>query len=339
MSRSGYILALALLTGFMARGQQRPQYTQYIFNNYLLNPALSGIENYTDVKVGYRRQWNGIQDAPQTSFVAAHWKLGNDYLWNNPLSLPDKGDHPMSRNYMQNYMASPAHHGVGVVAVYDKAAAISRLDVNLTYAYHLQLQNALNLSVGLAAGISRIGFDVSSLKFEDQMREDPAVLNTNTVQLKPDLAIGVWLYGARFFAGASLQSVLPQKLSFTKNSEENSGREVSHLFVTSGYRFFVDEDISMTPSVMFKKVSTTFSADLNMKMSFKDRFWLGGSYRKDDSFSAMMGVNFGKMLNLTYAYDFTTSGLNQVSNGSHEIVLGLQLNNVYQVWSGQRRMW
>lgn len=339
MRKLGHIITAILLAGLGAHAQQRPQYTQYIFNNYLLNPALSGIENYTDIKMGYRRQWTGIENAPQTSFVAAHWKLGDDYLWGNPLSLPDKGDDPMSRNYMQNYTASPAHHGIGVVAVYDKAAAISRLDFNLTYAYHLQLQNALNLSVGVSAGFSRIGFDANSLQFEDQTREDPAIRNTTISQFKPDLGMGLWLYGARFFAGVSLQSALPQKLSFTKNTDYNSGKEVPHLFVTSGYRFFLDEEISLTPSVMFKQVTATLSADLNMKASYKDKFWIGGSYRKGDSFSAMMGGNFGKMLNLTYAYDFTTSGLNKVSNGSHEIVLGIQLNNVYQVWSGQRRMW
>jgi hypothetical protein len=79
----------------------------------------------------------------------------------------------------------------------------------------------------------------------------------------------------------------------------------------------LDEEISLTPSVMLKQVTATLSADLNMKASYKDRFWVGGSYRKEDSFSAMMGGNFGKMLNLTYAYDLTTNGLNKVSNGSH----------------------
>jgi hypothetical protein len=89
--------------------QQRPQYTQYIFNNYLLNPALSGIENYVDFKAGFRKQWSGIDDAPQTTFASAHWNLGRDYLWKNPLSMPEDSDDPMSRNYMQNYTASPSH--------------------------------------------------------------------------------------------------------------------------------------------------------------------------------------------------------------------------------------
>ena len=54
----------ALGTGMALHAQQRPQYTQYILNNYILNPALSGIENYTDVKISGRDQWVGLGGAP-----------------------------------------------------------------------------------------------------------------------------------------------------------------------------------------------------------------------------------------------------------------------------------
>ncbi|SMC63148.1 PorP/SprF family type IX secretion system membrane protein [Pedobacter nyackensis] len=339
MKRAIYLILIQLVWTVCCFAQQRPQYTQYVFNNYLLNPAISGIENYADVKVGYRKQWAGIDNAPQTSFITAHWNLGSDYLWRNALSLPDKGDDPMSRNYMQNYTSSPAHHGMGITAVYDEVGPLSRLDANLTYAYHLQLNNTYNLSVGVAAGVSRIGLDVNALTFEDQSRIDPSISNGIASQLKPDLGLGAWLYGGRLFVGVSVQQILQQKLSFTGDRNNTMGKEVPHFFVTAGYKLFIDNEISATPSIMVKQVSPVpASIDVNLKVSFKDRFWLGGSYRKDDSYAAMAGINISKLINLTYAYDFTTSALNQVSNGSHEIVLGLQLNNVYEVFS-TTRMW
>ncbi|MDQ7949750.1 MAG: type IX secretion system membrane protein PorP/SprF [Pedobacter sp.] len=329
-----YLLLSLSLTLF---AQQRPQYTQYLFNNYLLNPALSGIENYVDFKAGFRKQWSGIKDAPQTTFAAAHWNLGDDYLWKNPLSMPEDSDDPMSRNYMQNYTASPSHSGVGATVILDKAGPISRLDANVTYAYHLQLTGTLNIAVGAAVGLTRIGLDVNDLSLEDP--NDPALMNTITSQIKPDIGLGTWLYGARFFAGASVQQLLPQKLAFTSDPNYKSGKEVPHFFLTTGYKVFLAEDISAVPSIMVKYVSPTpLSVDLNMKVGFKDRIWVGGSYRHNDSFSAMAGFNVSKLVNLTYSYDFTTSQLNKVSYGSHEIVLGLQLNNVYHVLSSMR-MW
>ena len=58
MKRNLLTLALCaiVLVGF---AQQKPHYTQYILNNYILNPALTGIENYTDVKMSARDQWVG----------------------------------------------------------------------------------------------------------------------------------------------------------------------------------------------------------------------------------------------------------------------------------------
>lgn len=324
-----------------AFAQQKPQYTQYIFNNYLLNPALSGIENYTDFKAGFRKQWAGIDDSPQTTFAAAHWALGGQYLWKNPLSLPEKGEDPMSDNYMQNYTASPTHHGVGAIIMLDEAGPLSRLDASLTYAYHLQLGGTLNLSVGVAAGITRFGLDATKLELETPA--DPALGNRVLVsQIKPDLALGMWLYGARFFAGLSVQQILPQKLAFTKEANDaalSEGKTVPHGFATMGYKLSLDETISAIPSIMVKYVRPTKpSIDANLKVSFSDRFWLGGSYRQDDSYSALVGFNFSKLINLTYSYDFITSELNKVSSGSHEIVLGIQLNNIYQAVSSSR-MW
>ncbi|WP_316825319.1 type IX secretion system membrane protein PorP/SprF [Pedobacter miscanthi] len=328
----------ALFVTLNCFAQQKPQYTQYIFNQYLLNPALSGIENYLDFKAGYRKQWSGITDAPQTSFVSANWALGDNQLWSNALtSFPEQTGNPMDRNYMQNYMSSPSHHGMGLTAVLDKTGPIKRLDANVTYAYHLQLSNNFNLSAGVAAGISSISLDVNALTFDTPI--DPIMNRALINQVKPDLSIGLWLYGARLFAGLSVQQILPQKLSFTGDNNYNLGKEVPHYFATAGYKFFVDDEISAIPSIMVKYVSPApTSIDLNLKLAFKDKIWLGGSYRKDDSFAAMAGFNIGKMVNLTYSYDFTTSQLNQVSNGSHEIVLGLLLNNVYKVPS-YIRMW
>jgi type IX secretion system PorP/SprF family membrane protein len=333
--KARFLVLCLLAMPFIIRAQQRPQYTQYIFNNFLLNPALSGMENYTDLKIGHRQQWQGIKGAPTTTFVSAQMVLGDKYLWRNALSLPENGDPPMGRNYTQNYTASPAHHGIGFIGMNDKAGPLSFLDLAVTYAYHLKLQNTLNLSVGTAIGISRTSIDVNALILENP--NDPALSNAGKTQVKPDLSLGVWLYGARFFAGASVQQILQQDISFSP--EYNQGREVGHYFLTAGYKLFVDDEISATPSLMLKKVGNIpISYDANIKVAFKDRFWLGGSYRKGDSFAALAGINFSNVFNITYSYDYATSRLRSYTSGSHELVLGFQLNNMYRLRSTQK-MW
>lgn len=326
---------LSLVGGYQAIAQQRPQYTQYIFNNYLLNPALSGIENYIDVKAGYRNQWTGLDGAPVTSYISVNAPIGSEFIYDNATSMSGQGDNPMNRSFVQNYMSAAPHHGVGFHAVIDKTGPISRTDFNATYAYHLGLSPTLNISVGVSAGVSRINLDISRITLENSI--DPAIVQDENNRTKPDAGAGIWLYGSRFFVGASVQQLLGQRISFTNDAAYTQGREVAHFFGTAGYKFFLADDIAVIPSVMFKYVKPApTSIDANVKMAFRDKFWLGGSYRKNDSFSALAGFNVSYLFSLSYSYDFTTSDLRTVSNGTHEFVLGILLNNRYKVTCPQR---
>lgn len=320
-----------------ALAQQRPQYTQYILNNFILNPAISGIENYIDVKAGYRSQWQGLEGAPVTSYISIHAPLGKNFLYGTSTSVPQGGgSNPNNRSYLQNYMASEPHHGVGFTAVSDKAGPISRTDVNLTYAYHIGITEQVNVSLGVAAGMSKIYLDRSRITLENPV--DQAIGTGNYDQLKPDLSAGLWLYGPRYFAGVSAQQLIKSPIGFSDDpATYDQGRKVPHVFITAGYKVYLGDDFAAIPSTLVKFVSPVpVSVDVNLKLAYKDRFWLGGSYRKDDAFAAMAGFNVGSFMNIGYSYDLTTSGLNTVSNGSHEIVLGVFLNNRYKVSCPQK---
>ncbi|MEJ6982333.1 type IX secretion system membrane protein PorP/SprF [Pedobacter sp. P351] len=324
-----------LLVSHAGYSQQRPQYTQYIFNNYLINPAITGIENYIDLKAGYRTQWTGLEGAPVTNYISINAPLGKNFLTGDANSFGGQEDNPMSRSYLQNYMAAEPHHGIGMHAVIDKAGPINRLDINATYAYHLGLTDKLNIAVGLAVGVSKVNLDFSKILLENNI--DPAIVASETESLKPDLGAGIWIYGPRYFVGFSAQQLLGQSLSFTNDNRYNQGKAVPHYFFTAGYKVFIAEDIAAVPSIMIKRVSPApNSYDANLKLAFRDKFWLGGSYRHNDSFSALAGFNVSYLFNLSYSYDFTTSDLGNVSNGTHEIVLGLLLNNRYRVTCPQR---
>ena len=109
------------------------------------------------------------------------------------------------------------------------------------------------------------------------------------------------------------------------------------FFLTAGYKLFMGPDITAVPSVLIKKIAAAPGTyDANLKFTFRDKFWLCGSYRRGDAIAAMAGFNVSYLFNLGYSYDFTTSDLANVSNGSHEIILGLLLNNRHKVTCPQR---
>ena len=331
MKRILYLLFVFISCIQLVSAQQKPQYTQYVFNNYLLNPAVVGIENYTDVKAGYRSQWTGLQGAPVTSYLTVNAPLGSNFLNGDATAFPATGGiNPSSRLYTQNYMAAEPHHGIGASIISDQAGPINQTTFNVSYAYHLGLAANLNLAVGASAGFNHISLNTSLITLENPL--DPAISNGNNSQWKPDLSIGTWLYSSTYYVGASVQQLIPQNLYFSSNKAYNQSKTVPQYFVTGGVKVFLTDEITLLPSFLVKVIQPTpITYDINAKFSFSDKFWFGGSYRHNDSFGVLAGVNVSSFINIGYSYDITTSALNTVSNGTHEIVIGLLLNNRYKV--------
>lgn len=321
-----YFAVLFLMLYGVVIGQQQPQYTQYIFNPLLVNPAVSGMENYVDVKSGYRNQWSGLLGAPITTFFTITAPIGHNFVQGDALQVPDNGDNPVGPSFVRTYRAAEPHHGIGFTAFSDKAGPIRQTSINVTYAYHIGLTPDLNLSAGVAAGFTNISLNASEISVENS--QDQAINNAVYSQIKPNINAGIWAYSATYFAGISVQQLVPQTLSFSTNSIYNQGKTVPHFYITGGYKFFLNDDISFMPSVMYKIVRPAQNTvDINAKLGFRDHFWIGGSYRQDDAVAGMIGFTVNSFLSLGYSYDYTSSNLNTVSTGTHEIVLGIHLGN------------
>lgn len=329
---------LMMASGATLIAQQRPHYTQYILNNYILNPAISGIENYTDVKISARDQWVGLDGAPRTAYFTIQGPIGKKDYRTNATSYEIPGENPRGRAYWESYTAAEPHHGIGLMVINDRTGSFNRFSADVTYAYHIGLNPTTNLAGGFSAGISKIGLDKSKTDFSGN--GDPADPAAGAAysgylnKIKPDLGVGLWLYSRDYFVGLSVQQVIPQKFTFVDDAIANpTGRLIPHLFLTGGYRFLLTEEINAIPSVMLKYIrgssKNDFQVETNLKLQYEDRLWIGASYRYQDGYAAMAGVNVSNTFNVGYAYDFTTTRLNTVSKGTHEIVLGFLLGNKY----------
>ncbi len=58
------ITLLILLGSFSASAQQDPQYTQYMYNTEVVNPAYAGSRDALSFGLLYRTQWVGLDGAP-----------------------------------------------------------------------------------------------------------------------------------------------------------------------------------------------------------------------------------------------------------------------------------
>ena len=330
---------LVLFIGFflshlLLLGQQKPHYTQYILNQYILNPALTGIENFTDVKVSHRHQWAGFDGAPITTYLTAHMPVGKKDFRTSATSYRVPGENPRGKSFWEEYTAAEPHHGLGIQVINDRTGPLNQFASYLTYAYHLGVTPKTSLAAGFGAGFVNLALNTSKLDFVHTVI-DPAVYTGNHLnRFRPDLIAGVYLYSANYFARISAQQIIPQRIAFSDNTvAKQEGRLIPHLFVTAGYRLLVGEDFNFIPSVMLKYVQPLPpQVDLNAKIQYHDVVWLGLSYRTGEGLAAMMGANISNTVNIGYSYDYTTSQLNTISKGTHEILVGFLIGNKYGDW-------
>ena len=277
----------------VSQAQQLPQYSQYLINDYVMNPGITGNKDYFEAKTNHRFQWVGLTDAPRTFILSMHGPIKAENM------------------------------GVGGYLFTDITGPTSRVGAYGSYAYHIDLNgDGMKLSAGLFGGIMQYSIDGSKITLEDQM--DPlssAGIESITI---PDAGFGVYWYNDKFFLGASVPQLLQNELRLNESADP-IGRLTSHVFVMGGYKFEVGSDFEIEPSFLMKYVKPTpVQFDISAKAIYQQKFWIGGSYRTDDAMSVLIGYTMQEKLFFGYSYDVTTTDLKNYSSGTHEVMLGIR---------------
>lgn len=275
--------------------QQIPLYSQYLENNYIINPAVAGTEkNFSPLKLSVHKQWIGINESPSTQYVSLHHRLVNDIM------------------------------GVGALIFHDSFGPVRMIGMQSTYAYHLKVNHKLRVSIGINAIFMQY---IMRLSQDDFYGYEPILTREKTSITVPDASFGAWAYSKNYWGGISVAHVLQSKLKITGTWMDNSNKMVRHYFIMGGYRFSFPGQyhLEVEPSVLLKFTETTpLQTDVNIKLYINKRFFTGMSVRAGDSFVAMLGLNFEDYY-FGMAYDFTFSDLASHTVGSQELIFGWNL--------------
>jgi type IX secretion system PorP/SprF family membrane protein len=292
MKRLLYITGLLLGSGTLALGQQIPQYSQYMLNDYVLNPAITGKHDFWEVKSNNRLNWIGITDAPRTFVLSAHG--------------------PFRKQNM----------GMGVTIFSDVTGPTSRTGAHLSYAYHLKLSKSLRLGMGLSLGI--LQFRIDGTKVDLYTQGDPAFPNAVMSAYMADATFGLNLYHKNFQVGFSAPQIIGNKLDFDFGEGDGTSALARHFMLMGGYKFRV-KDFGIMPNVLLKYVHPAPPQfDAGLRLDYKDQFWIGANYRHDDAVSFLAGFLYRDFLLFGYSYDMNTSNLRNYSDGSHEVMVGVR---------------
>jgi type IX secretion system PorP/SprF family membrane protein len=324
------LLFTMLLVASVGFAQQLPQYSQYMHNQYVVNPAAAGMNDYLDVNLSFRQQWSGVTDAPRTYYLSATGALGKGSKpESRSLSIPISKPELLTKDLGTG--KRKLKHALGGIVMADEYGVFNRTFVNLGYALHIPIGKTYYASVGASLGWSGMTFDNSSITLENQNVDavyNDFIANGNRANMF-DLNLGVMFYNDNLFLGYGLYQIMQNQIKLGGGDSPaglTDAKLSDHHYILAGYRIGLSEKLGITPSAMLKNQGPApLSYDINLKVDYMRKYWLGVSYRNEDAIVAMLGVTIKDLIRVGYSYDYTMSQLNNSSNGSHEIVLGLML--------------
>jgi len=293
-----FFSAFVLLLAFMdANAQQDPQYTQYMYNLNIINPAYAGFKENLSFGLLYRKQWVEIEDAPTT--------------------MTFSGSSPVGKNV-----------GIGLNVISDEIGPMEENNVYADFSYTLNLGGQHKLAFGLKGGATFLKVGLLDINNTLPDQNDPA-FSENVNRTDFNVGAGLFYSAEKYYISFSIPNMLTSPhMDINRNGESlQYGSEAVHYFLTGGYVFDLNPNLKFKPTVMFKSAfNVPVSIDLTANFLINEKFEIGAAYRLDDSVDFMVNYAITPNLKIGYAYDYIVSDLKVTTPSSHEIVLLFDLN-------------
>lgn len=322
------LIVSALLIGGFAKAQQIPQYSQYLRNQYMVNPAAAGVYDFVDITMSGRWQWVGFGDEPRTAYLSV----------TSPVSKKPTPKYNPALRVSTGPIRNPEiktgklKHAVGGQLIADQYGAFRNLQLAGTYALHMPVSKKWNLSFGTRLGLSNHTFLSEKAKVLNQL--DPtmggmdntynAFTASSSSKFIMDLGAGFYLYSKSAFIGVAADQLTKDFVEFGSGTA-NFNNQI-HFNATAGVKIPVNDNLTLTPALLFKMMSPApATIEGTVQAEYKEWLWAGISYRNKDAVIGMVGLNVNQRFKFGYSYDYSLSRFNGLTSGGHEIVLGIML--------------
>lgn len=293
------LLAIILLTTSGAMAQKDAQFSLFSLNQLYLNPAAAGADGLTKFQLTHRTQYAGYQGTNVTDEGGA---LSTQLF---SFSMPIK------------------NFGIGFYALNDRSGPLTDQDFKVSAAYRIPAFGG-NFQVGASAGLFRQSIDYSKLRYQDL--DDPLIPTGNISEINPDFSIGARFENETFYAGLSLNHLLEPKYQLGSTTATNPLPQT--LYFNAGINIELGYMLDIQPIVLLKSDISTFSAEGGATVTYNKRYWIGGTYRQQDTYFILMGGIYllpDQSLRLSGAYDLVLGGNDSKAPSSFEVMLSYAL--------------
>ena len=295
MIKKAFILVLTMFS-VGVYGQQESQYTQYMYNTMMFNPAYTGLREVGSFFGMFRTQWVGIKGAPTNGSISYHQP-----------------------------MESLRNVGLGGSIFRESIGPQNQTDLTIDFSYTLNFENS-KLAFGINGSGSLFQINYDELTKQDQA--DPNLSGSESV-FSPNIGAGIYWYTDKYYLGFSVPNML--ETTHYNKSSVSVLKNTQHMYLIGGYVFNLSENTKFKPAVLSKiAFGAPLQLDLSANFMFNEKFVLGAAYRWSAAVSVMAGFQISERWFAGYAYDFETTELSKYNSGSHEIFLRYELLKTYK---------
>lgn len=288
---------LILIITSCVYAQQEPQYTQYMYNSSVINPAYAGSLGYGSLFSLYRTQWIGLEGAPTTLNLSYHQPLETSNL------------------------------GLGGNIVHDKIGPSTTTNFSVDVSYTIDFENESRLAFGIKAGGELLNIDYTKLNHYNP--SDVSFNNNINNQFSPNIGAGLFYYNANSYLGLSIPMLLQTK-RYDEFAYSDANRK-QHFYLMGGKVFDLAYNLKFKPAFVAKMVAgAPLQVDVTGNFLINEKFTVGLAYRWSAALSALVGFKVNDRIAIGYGYDRETTRLSNFNSGSHEIFLQFDLFKITQ---------
>jgi len=292
------LLGVLLLGCAKAHSQQDPQYTNYMYNTININPAYAGSRGALSIFGLHRSQWVGLEGAPTTNSFSVNTSIADSKV------------------------------GLGVSFVNDALGVMDENTLSVDFSYTLDLNNrGSKLSFGLKGSANLLNVAYSDLNKYNP--NDPQILNDVSNEFTPNIGAGIYWHTEKSYVGFSVPSFLES--TRYDNNIQSTMQQKMHYYLMGGHVFEINPTLKFKPAFLLKAVEgAPLQVDITGNFLIHDKFTIGGAYRWDAAWSALVGFQVTDGMFIGYSYDSDIKALRNYNNGSHEIFVRFELFNKYR---------
>jgi type IX secretion system PorP/SprF family membrane protein len=308
-----FISALIICSANIA-GQQLPVYSQYLYNKFLINPAVAGSDGYTSFNITAREQWAGYSGAPRTFSLS-----GQTRILKRGYSLKNSSRGNVYRPKTDGKV------GLGGYIFSDRNGLIQRTGFQASYSYHMWVQSNTQLSMGLA--VTGYHFKINELEIDFQDPNEPWLNNDLRRGIfVPDVDFGIYILNPRYNIGFSTLQLFGAAAKIGSDAYQNF-RMDRHYYLFGSYSFALGNKTELQPSgLLMMSEQEKPMADIGLTYIYDQKIWAGLTYRTSKAIIANIGFTYTNMY-IGYAFDFTLQEIQRVTYGTHELTLAIRFGD------------